>query len=94
MTEVDWKAVRSELHYIALADHMGDVNNALPDLAEALGIRAAYSDKKERTVFEWEEACSDCGLDDEDLKYTEDNKCDCEDGVFKRVNLVDEANSW
>ena len=90
---IDWDKVKQKLGYIALADHMGDVNNGLPDLAQALGFRAAYSGRLERTVFEWEEACSGCGYGPEDLKYT-GGECDYLDGIYKPVNLVDEAGSW
>ncbi len=41
---------------IALSDHMGDVNEYLPELADALGLeRPEWNDKYERYVFPWEE---------------------------------------
>ena len=42
---------------IALADHMGDVNNYLPWLADALELdRPEWSDEFNRYVFPWEDA--------------------------------------
>ena len=90
---IDMERVKRELEYIAIGDHMGDVNNGLLDLAPALGFKAAWHDSKGRVVFEWEVACGGCGLTEEDFKYS-DGECDCDDGVYKPVNLVEQVESW
>ncbi len=46
---------REILTGLALADHMGDVNNYLPDLAELLGEeKPVYSETWDRMIFDWE----------------------------------------
>ena len=47
--------MRNLLTGLALADHIGDVNNYLPWLADALGEeRPEWNDHYDRYVFPWE----------------------------------------
>lgn len=53
---MDIDAVKRKLSYIAVGDHMGDVNNALPGLCDALDLpRPTWSDKYNHWVFEWDQ---------------------------------------
>lgn len=53
---IDWIKVKDYLQGIALGDHIGDVNNYLPALVEALDVgEAAWSSKWDRMVFSWED---------------------------------------
>jgi hypothetical protein len=49
------KKVQNSLLGLALADHIGDVNDEIPVLCEALGLICRWSDKYERYIFSWED---------------------------------------
>lgn len=52
---IDWAKVKSDLEYIALGDHMGDVNNGLVHLVRNLGLGTAkYNECLGHIVFSWE----------------------------------------
>ena len=53
---IDWDSVKAELSYIAHGDHMGDVNNALPELCEALGLpKPEWNDDWNSYQMAWDE---------------------------------------
>lgn len=52
---MDLKRVQNSLIALSLADHLGDVNNEIPLICEALCLDYRWSDKWERYVFPWEE---------------------------------------
>lgn len=52
---VNMPLLRDVLTGLALADHVGDVNNELPQLALALGItRPEWSDLRGRYLWRWD----------------------------------------
>lgn len=48
--------LQDALSSLALADHMGDINNDLPWLAKVLGLPTpVWSDERDRMLWEWDE---------------------------------------
>jgi hypothetical protein len=53
---MDIEGVKDCLVYIALSDHMGDVNDIIPELCKALNLeQPEWSYKFNRFIFPWEE---------------------------------------
>lgn len=53
---IDLEKIKPMLSYIAMASHMGDVNNELPELTKALGLpEPVWDEDWECFRFEWDE---------------------------------------
>jgi hypothetical protein len=51
---IDWDKVKRNLVYLTYAEHVGDMNNVLPDLARALGLdEPEWDDEHECFYFPW-----------------------------------------
>lgn len=64
---IDIERVKQELGYLTVAEHTGDVNNALPDLCKALGLpEPRWCDEYEHFVMAWDEEQHIKDVDSED----------------------------
>jgi hypothetical protein len=52
---MDMEKAKQALIGLALANHIGDVNDCIPEFCIALNLECRWSDKWERYIFPWEE---------------------------------------